>query len=93
MTELADHAARVRELQRPSPRRGRPRNFFAPSGPRSRRPERGINVAQMAGMPTQVVDRAKDILARLEKEQIDTEDIHDKKPHGVPANQQCQSRK
>ena len=32
----------------------------------------GINVAQMAGMPPQVVGRAKEILSRLEKEQIDT---------------------
>ena len=36
----------------------------------------GINVAQMAGMPHQVVNRAKEILARLEKDQIDTDDIH-----------------
>jgi len=36
----------------------------------------GINVAQMAGMPHGVVRRAKDILARLEGEQIDVEQIH-----------------
>ncbi len=36
----------------------------------------GINVAQMAGMPVQVVARAKEILARLEGEQIDVEQIH-----------------
>ena len=36
----------------------------------------GINVAQMAGMPAQVVARAQEILARLEKDQIDTKDIH-----------------
>ena len=36
----------------------------------------GINVAQMAGMPAQVVSRAKEILSRLEKEQIDTDGIH-----------------
>ena len=36
----------------------------------------GINVAQMAGMPHGVVRRAKDILARLEGEQIDVEQIN-----------------
>ena len=36
----------------------------------------GINVAQMAGMPHGVVRRAKEILARLEGEQIDVEQIH-----------------
>ncbi len=35
----------------------------------------GINVAQMAGMPNDVVARAKEILARLEGDQIDVEQI------------------
>ncbi len=35
----------------------------------------GINVAQMAGMPGDVVARAKEILARLESDQIDVEQI------------------
>jgi DNA mismatch repair protein MutS len=35
----------------------------------------GINVAQMAGMPGSVIARAKEILSRLEKEQIDVEQI------------------
>jgi DNA mismatch repair protein MutS len=35
----------------------------------------GINVAQMAGMPGSVIARAKQILSRLEKEQIDVEQI------------------
>ena len=35
----------------------------------------GINVAQMAGMPNDVVSRAKNILSRLEKEQIDAENL------------------
>ena len=36
----------------------------------------GIHVAQMAGMPGSVVERAREILARLEGEQIDAEQIH-----------------
>ena len=36
----------------------------------------GINVAQMAGMPDGVVARAKELLGRLESEQIDTGRIH-----------------
>jgi len=35
----------------------------------------GINVAQMAGMPQVVVERSKEILARLEKEAIDTDPL------------------
>ena len=35
----------------------------------------GINVAQMAGMPRDVVSRAKDILIRLEKEQINVTNL------------------
>jgi len=35
----------------------------------------GINVAQMAGMPSEIVNRAKSILLRLENEQIDVENL------------------
>ena len=35
----------------------------------------GIHVAQMAGMPGPVIERAREILARLENEQIDAEQI------------------
>ena len=35
----------------------------------------GIHVAEMAGMPGSVVERAREILARLENEQIDAEQI------------------
>jgi len=43
----------------------------------------GINVAQMAGMPSEVVNRAKDILIRLEKEQINVTNLgcSDSKPN------------
>ena len=36
----------------------------------------GIHVAQMAGMPVPVIDRAHQILNRLEQEQIDTDQLH-----------------
>ena len=36
----------------------------------------GIHVAQMAGMPNAVIDRARQLLARLEGEQIDTDPLH-----------------
>ena len=36
----------------------------------------GIHVAQMAGMPVAVIDRARQILGRLEQEQIDTDQLH-----------------
>ena len=35
----------------------------------------GIHVAQMAGMPGSVIERAREILARLESEQIDARQI------------------
>lgn len=35
----------------------------------------GINVAQMAGMPSEIVNRAKSILLRLENEQIDVQNL------------------
>ena len=41
----------------------------------------GIHVAQMAGMPAPVVARAEEILAHLEREQIDPEEVPD--PSGV----------
>ena len=52
----------------------------------------GINVAQMAGMPPEIVARAKEILTRLEKEQIDTELIHDERNgHPAPPSPQTES--
>ncbi len=52
----------------------------------------GINVAQMAGMPAEIVSRAKEILTRLEKEQIDTEGIHDERNgHPAPPSPQAES--
>ena len=47
----------------------------------------GINVAQMAGMPSVVVARAKEILARLEEEQIDVDHIHSATSNGHRAGE------
>ncbi|NKB67137.1 MAG: DNA mismatch repair protein MutS [Candidatus Latescibacteria bacterium] len=44
----------------------------------------GIHVAQMAGMPASVVERAHQILRHLEAEQIDTDQLH---PTTLPAAQ------
>ena len=42
----------------------------------------GIHVAQMAGMPGSVIERAREILARLESEQIDAGQIRPGPPAG-----------
>lgn len=46
----------------------------------------GIHVAKMAGMPTEIVNRANEILKQLEQKHIDT-DIAEKVKH-IPANMQ-----
>tara|TARA_B100000029_G_scaffold300550_1_gene293490 strand:- start:219 stop:1829 length:1611 start_codon:yes stop_codon:yes gene_type:complete len=82
MTELADHLARVENFNVQVREEGDRVIFLHRLAPGPADQSYGINVAQMAGMPAQVVGRAKEILARLEKEQIDTEDIRDEGTNG-----------
>ncbi|MEE3258373.1 MAG: DNA mismatch repair protein MutS [Candidatus Latescibacterota bacterium] len=77
MTELASHLERVVNFNVQVREEGDRVIFLHRLAPGPADQSYGINVAQMAGMPPQVVDRAKEILSRLEKEQIDTGGIHD----------------
>jgi len=76
MTELADVLDRVENFNVQVREEGDHVVFLHRLGPGPADRSYGINVAQMAGMPTQVIDRAKEILHRLEQEQIDTDQIH-----------------
>ena len=76
MTELESHLERVVNFNVQVREEGDHVVFLHRLAPGSADQSYGINVAQMAGMPTQVVARAQEILARLEKDQIDTTDIH-----------------
>ena len=76
MTELESHLERVVNFNVQVREEGDRVVFLHRLAPGSADQSYGINVAQMAGMPTQVVARAQEILARLEKDQIDTTDIH-----------------
>ena len=76
MTELESHLERVVNFNVQVREEGDHVIFLHRLAPGPADQSYGINVAQMAGMPQQVVGRAKEILARLEKEQIDTDDIH-----------------
>ncbi len=77
MTELESHLERVVNFNVQVREEGDRVIFLHRLAPGPTDQSYGINVAQMAGMPQQVVSRAKEILARLEKEQIDTDNIHD----------------
>ena len=77
MTELESHLERVVNFNVQVREEGDRVIFLHRLAPGPADQSYGINVAQMAGMPQQVVSRAKEILARLEKEQIDTDNIHD----------------
>ena len=76
MTELESHLERVVNFNVQVREEGDRVVFLHRLAPGSADQSYGINVAQMAGMPAQVVARAQEILARLEKDQIDTQDIH-----------------
>ena len=76
MTELESHLERVVNFNVQVREEGDRVVFLHRLAPGSADQSYGINVAQMAGMPDQVVARAQEILARLEKDQIDTTDIH-----------------
>ena len=76
MTELESHLERVVNFNVQVREEGDHVVFLHRLAPGSADQSYGINVAQMAGMPGQVVVRAQEILARLEKDQIDTTDIH-----------------
>jgi DNA mismatch repair protein MutS len=76
MTELADVLDRVENFNVQVREEGDHVVFLHRLGPGPADRSYGINVAQMAGMPAQVIDRAKEILHRLEQEQIDTDQIH-----------------
>jgi DNA mismatch repair protein MutS len=77
MTELEAHLERVVNFNVQVREEGDRVVFLHRLAPGPADQSYGINVAQMAGMPAQVISRAAEILARLEKEQIDTEGIHD----------------
>lgn len=76
MTELESHLERVVNFNVQVREEGDRVVFLHRLAPGAADQSYGINVAQMAGMPAQVVARAQEILARLEKDQIDTQDIH-----------------
>ena len=76
MTELESQLERVVNFNVQVREEGDRVVFLHRLAPGSADQSYGINVAQMAGMPDQVVARAQEILARLEKDQIDTKDIH-----------------
>ena len=76
MTELESHLERVVNFNVQVREEGDRVVFLHRLTPGAADQSYGINVAQMAGMPAPVVARAQEILARLEKDQIDTQDIH-----------------
>ena len=86
MTELETHLERVVNFNVQVREEGDRVIFLLRLVPGPADQSYGINVAQMAGMPPEIVSRAKEILTRLEKEQIDTEGIHDEH-NGHPAPQ------
>ena len=88
MTELESHLERVVNFNVQVREEGDHVVFLHRLAPGSADQSYGINVAQMAGMPAQVVVRAQEILARLEKDQIDAKDIH--RPNAPPPAPQPQ---
>jgi len=75
MTELEDRLSRVKNFNVAVREEGDHVVFLHRLAPGPADRSYGINVAQMAGMPSVVVARAKEILARLEEEQIDVDQI------------------
>ena len=90
MTELESHLERVVNFNVQVREEGDRVVFLHRLAPGSADQSYGINVAQMAGMPGQVVARAQEILARLEKDQIDTKDIHHVRETAPPPSPQPQ---
>lgn len=84
MTELESHLERVVNFNVQVREEGDRVVFLHRLAPGAADQSYGINVAQMAGMPAQVVARAQEILARLEKDQIDAKDIHRKRETPPP---------
>ncbi|MEW6754813.1 MAG: DNA mismatch repair protein MutS, partial [Candidatus Latescibacterota bacterium] len=76
LTELAETLARVENYNVQVREEGGQVVFLHLLAPGPCDRSYGINVAQMAGMPAPVITRARQILERLEQEQIDTERIH-----------------
>ena len=84
MTELESHLERVVNFNVQVREEGDRVVFLHRLAPGAADQSYGINVAQMAGMPAQVVARAQEILARLEKDQINAKDIHRKRETPPP---------
>ena len=84
MTELESHLERVVNFNVQVREEGDRVVFLHRLAPGAADQSYGINVAQMAGMPAQVVARAQEILARLEKDQINAKDIHRKREMPPP---------
>lgn len=82
MTELEQHLHRVKNFNVAVREEGDHVVFLHRLAPGPADRSYGINVAQMAGMPGVVVARAKEILARLEEDQIDVDQIHGGKKNG-----------
>ena len=76
MTELESHLERVVNFNVQVRKEGDRVVFLHRLAPGSADQSYGINVAQMAGMPAPVVSRAQEILARLEKDQINAKGLH-----------------
>ncbi len=67
LTEPGPDHARYKKLQHPGQRKERPDRFFAADRARRADKSYGIQVARLAGMPIEVIDRAKEILGNLEE--------------------------
>jgi DNA mismatch repair protein MutS len=87
MTELEDRLLRVKNFNVAVREEGDHVVFLHRLAPGPADRSYGINVAQMAGMPSVVVARAKEILARLEEEQIDVDHIHSATSNGHRAGE------